>query len=204
MKKHINDENNGNNGKIIPFYGHSKNKENSCYSQFYDSKFTFKKSLVNKELLTKFEKLLDKIEYHMDLDSVENRLFFCAEQFMMLGKVLLFNPENLNDYFATCKNNQQCKKYGRSRQKISKFDEKVWTTMNLPWVAIGNYLKFSQNKELKNTLKSTKNAILVEASPYDKIWGVGIGVNDPDIWDMSKWKGQNKLGKALMAVRDLL
>ena len=68
----------------------------------------------------------------------------------------------------------------------------------------GNLYKFSQNENLKQFLLSTKNKILAEASPYDKIWGIGMNANDKDILNQDKWKGENLLGKALMKVRDII
>ena len=66
----------------------------------------------------------------------------------------------------------------------------------------GNYLKFTQNKKLKDYLKSTGNSILVEASPYDAVWGVKMSMDNDDILYPEKWNGQNLLGFALMQVRD--
>lgn len=68
----------------------------------------------------------------------------------------------------------------------------------------GNLLKFSQNPILKKFLMETKDLIIVEASPYDKIWGIGMSEDDSDIHDELKWKGQNLLGKAIMKVREQL
>jgi hypothetical protein len=62
--------------------------------------------------------------------------------------------------------------------------------------------KFSQNKELKTYLLATQGCVLVEAAPRDKIWGIGMGENNVNIANPSKWKGANLLGKALMQVRD--
>lgn len=62
--------------------------------------------------------------------------------------------------------------------------------------------KFSQNPALKDYLVATGDAILVEAAPKDKIWGIGMGENNPDVGDSKKWNGRNLLGKALMEVRD--
>lgn len=64
--------------------------------------------------------------------------------------------------------------------------------------------KFSQNQTLKDYLLSTDDAILVEVSPYDKIWGIGMRENNPNIANPKKWNGENKLGKALMEVREKL
>ena len=65
-----------------------------------------------------------------------------------------------------------------------------------------NLYKYLQNEYLKKLLFQTENKILVEASPYDKIWGVGLGPTDKKIIDKNKWKGLNKLGKILMKVRE--
>lgn len=64
--------------------------------------------------------------------------------------------------------------------------------------------QFSQNKELKTTILKTYPKVLVEASPQDKIWGIGLEANNPLAWDCKTWKGQNLLGKALTNVRDEL
>ncbi len=64
--------------------------------------------------------------------------------------------------------------------------------------------KFSQNKDLKIFLLSTGNKVLVEASPYDKVWGVGLTKQDENITDPNNWLGINLLGFALMTVRDML
>jgi ribA/ribD-fused uncharacterized protein len=67
-----------------------------------------------------------------------------------------------------------------------------------------NWGKYSSNDHLKTVLLETGDKIIVEASPYDRIWGVGLGENDPKILDQSKWRGQNKLGQVLMKVREKL
>ncbi len=67
-----------------------------------------------------------------------------------------------------------------------------------------NYAKFLQNKELLDFLLSTGNKILVEASPYDTIWGVGMEEANPQINNPFLWKGQNLLGFALIEVRNEL
>lgn len=74
----------------------------------------------------------------------------------------------------------------------------------VPHVYTGNLLKFSQNEELKQKLLDTENKILVEASPYDKIWGIGLSVSDKDFYNPILWKGENLLGKILMKVRNTL
>ena len=71
-------------------------------------------------------------------------------------------------------------------------------------VVKGNLLKFSQNEHLKEFLVNTGNRILVEASPTDRIWGIGMQQGEPGIEAPKKWNGLNLLGFALMEVRDEL
>ena len=87
-------------------------------------------------------------------------------------------------------------------RKVKNFDPKIWDSNKLNIVSKGNYLKFTQNKELCGYLISTSNKMLIEASPYDKIWGVGLTASDPRILDTSKWRGENLLGKVLIIVRE--
>jgi ribA/ribD-fused uncharacterized protein len=81
------------------------------------------------------------------------------------------------------------------------YDEEVWSENKYAIVIKGNTAKFRQNQELCSILNSTGNALLVEASPTDVIWGVGLSMDDPRIKDRRQWKGENLLGKALMEVR---
>ena len=62
--------------------------------------------------------------------------------------------------------------------------------------------KFEQNRELAEFLKGTGSSTLVEANPYDNYWAVGLSLTDVDLWDSSKWKGANKLGKILQDLRE--
>lgn len=66
------------------------------------------------------------------------------------------------------------------------------------------YHKFRQNYDLKVYLLMTKDSILAEASPYDRVWGIGLGLRYPERLDYSKWRGENLLGKVLMDVRKQL
>ena len=69
---------------------------------------------------------------------------------------------------------------------------------------LGNWYKFSQNRNLREFLLSTGDSVLVEASPYDAIWGIRLAASSPEAQDPMKWRGQNLLGFALMEVRDEL
>jgi ribA/ribD-fused uncharacterized protein len=71
-------------------------------------------------------------------------------------------------------------------------------------VTEGNIAKFSQNEDLKSFLLGTGTQILVEASPYDRIWGIGLGAEDPNAKHPSTWQGENLLGFALMDAREAI
>ena len=121
---------------------------------------------------------------------------------MMASKARTFSGND--DILAEIlQNNDPAKIKGLGR-KVKNYDEQIWGRVRFEVVVKGNYAKFSQNDNLKKILLETKDAILVEASPYDRIWGVGISKENPDIYNPTKWRGQNLLGKALMEVRKKL
>jgi len=93
------------------------------------------------------------------------------------------------------------KKLGR---KICGFVQEKWDAVKYEIVVEGNKAKFSQNPEIREFLLSTGKAILVEASPYDKIWGIGLDREHAEKVAVEKWTGENLLGCALMETRDWL
>lgn len=104
------------------------------------------------------------------------------------------------------------KDYGRERAKEYKalgrevqfFNAAAWDYAKYNIVLQGNLAKFSQNPELFAFLDSTGDSVLVEGSPYDDIWGVKLGIDDPRIKNPNEWQGENLLGFALMETRDIL
>ena len=124
-----------------------------------------------------------------------------AEHWMMAQKAILFNDEETLQKIITCAKPAKAKALGR---KVSKFDAKVWNEQKYNIVLIGNILKFNQNEELKTFLLNTKQRVLVEASPYDNIWGIGMSKDNPFSANPLLWKGENLLGFCLMEVRDRL
>ena len=82
----------------------------------------------------------------------------------------------------------------------------MWECVRYGFMVYANYLKYSQNPDLAQKLLSTKDKVLVEASPSDLVWGIGLGENqDISILDDEKnWRGRNLLGESLMRVRILL
>jgi hypothetical protein len=84
------------------------------------------------------------------------------------------------------------------------FDEPVWVLFRESIVFAGNYARFSQNPEQRELLFSTRGTTLVEASPHDRVWGIGLSVDDPRALDRSQWLGLNLLGETLTRVREVL
>lgn len=124
-----------------------------------------------------------------------------AEHYMMVGKADLFGDSEAREAILACHSPAEAKKWGR---KVRNFDPKVWDEHKCEIVKQGNILKFTQNPRLKEYLLTTGERIIVEASPRDAIWGIGMGRNNENAANPAKWRGQNLLGFALMEVRDEL
>ncbi|MDE7476850.1 MAG: NADAR family protein, partial [Lachnospiraceae bacterium] len=131
----------------------------------------------------------------------DNGSYCCMEQFMMAQKAELFGDSDILKQILSCKDPKKIKALG---QKVKHFDESVWSKTKYAIVLNGNYMKFSQNPQMKKFLLQTSDKILVEASPYDGIWGIKMDEANKDAQNPLKWRGQNLLGFALMEVRDVL
>lgn len=129
--------------------------------------------------------------------------YICNEQYFMAQKCLLFDSENkkLFKEIMECKIPITIKKLGR---KVNNFDQHIWDKEKYNIMKTGVKYKFSQNKFLKKKLLETKDKLLFEASPYDKIWGIGIDHNEASKLPITDFKGENLLGKSLMEVRSEL
>jgi ribA/ribD-fused uncharacterized protein len=124
-----------------------------------------------------------------------------AEHWMMAGKARLFNDADGLAAVRAATNPGAAKAAGRA---VAGFDEQVWAQARYELVVEGNRAKFGQHPALAAFLRGTGDRVLVEASPYDRIWGVGMAASDPDIAHPLRWKGLNLLGFALMDVREEL
>ena len=129
--------------------------------------------------------------------SYEGKKLTFSEQGFMLRKAMLFDPSQIGK-ILTVKNPYEAKMAGRA---VRNYNEKVWSENRYNIMVDVLKAKFSDPK-LKEILLRTGNRVIVEASPYDKIWGVGLDMEDPKILDEKNWRGQNLLGKALMEVRE--
>lgn len=133
--------------------------------------------------------------------TVDGERYSCAEQYMMAEKARLFGDDEMKAAIMNAKHPKEMKAYGRA---VKNFDKDIWERSCYEIVKRGNHAKFSQNPELWTLLKTTRNRILVEASPRDRIWGIGMGKANPDAENPMKWRGRNLLGFALTEVRDQL
>jgi ribA/ribD-fused uncharacterized protein len=131
----------------------------------------------------------------------DNVLYKTAEHYMMAEKARLFGDEDIRQKIIATDHPSDVKKFGRA---IKNFNAEIWDRQKLTIVVSGNIQKFMQNPALGRYLLSTGDKILVEASPYDRIWGIGRAPDAPNIEDPNTWDGENLLGVALMAVRSAL
>ena len=130
------------------------------------------------------------------------RRYSSFEQYMMFQKVSTFRKHDLAEAIMRTNDPSECKKIGRT--KFPEYDSAVWDNVRKQVVKRGVKAKFRQNENMLAELLSTEGALLAECSPYDNIWGIGIGIDDVERHDVAKWKGLNLLGRILMEVRDEL
>ena len=130
---------------------------------------------------------------------VDGITYATAEHWMMANKALLFDDRKTHDKIIRSKSPAEAKELGR---QILGFDDQIWVANSLDIVIIGNIHKFNQNINHARYLENTKDRILVEASPVDTIWGIGLAQDNQYITNPYFWRGQNLLGFALMEVRD--
>ena len=120
---------------------------------------------------------------------------------MMAEKARIFKDEEAKKKILVVHSPHGAKKLGR---QVKNFDPVIWNEHKFDIVVKGNYHKFSQHEDLRTFLLNTKNRVLVEASPRDQIWGIGMSEKNEKAHNPNLWRGQNLLGFALMEVRDRL
>lgn len=127
--------------------------------------------------------------------------FSTAENWMMWQKACLFGaPAALRAAIVTAAP-REARRLGR---EVPGFSEAIWSVAARPIVAEGNYAKFTQNPGVLRKLLETAGTTLVEASPVDRIWGIGLAADDPRARKRTSWRGSNWLGEVLTDVRDTL
>jgi len=121
-----------------------------------------------------------------------------AEHFMMASKAKLFADDAAYAEVLRAKSPAEAKAAGRA---VKNYDDAKWERARFDAVVRGNVAKFGQHDDLRKFLLATGDRVIVEASPRDTIWGIGMGASNPDAKDPSKWRGRNLLGFALMEAR---
>ena len=124
-----------------------------------------------------------------------------TEHWMMAEKARLFADKDALARILAVSSPAEAKKLGR---EIQDFEPAVWEAYKYEIVKKGNVHKFSQHLNLKQFLLATNDRVLVEASPVDTIWGIGLAADAPNAENPACWQGPNLLGFALMEVRDQL
>ncbi|XP_064624424.1 N-glycosidase Npun_R5314-like [Lineus longissimus] len=138
-------------------------------------------------------------QWHPSKFTVDGQLYNCAEQYMMHEKAVLFGDyESAHAILGTSSPRKQ-KMLGR---KVKNWNDDLWNKECQNIVHKGNVAKFSQNKDLQKILLKTAGTTLVEASPLDTIWGIGLAADDPRAWNKATWNGRNLLGYILTDVRE--
>jgi len=140
-------------------------------------------------------------QWHPARFELDGHAFSCAEQYMMHGKAVLFGDAEVAAQILAAATPKQHKALGR---KVRNFDDAVWKANRERIVIAGSRAKFAQNPVLRDALLATAGTELVEASPFDRIWGIGLAATDPRAADPAQWRGQNLLGKILTVLRDEL
>lgn len=132
---------------------------------------------------------------------VDGITYATAEHFMMAGKARLFGDTEAAERIVATGHPQRAKALGRL---VRHFDEATWLDHRYDLVVRGNLAKFGQHEELRAFLLGTARRVLVEASPVDRVWGIGLAATDDRARQPSRWRGLNLLGFALMDVRAAL
>ena len=164
------------NNEVIAFWGHQPSRDH-----------TISKSCFSQWWISPFVFLEEEYK--------------TAEHWMMAQKVKLFEDFNILEKIIKAETPIEVKKLGR---EVKNYNDKLWVEKRYEIVKQGNFLKFSQNELLRDFLINTNDSIIIESSPVDNIWGIGMDENHKDLKNPKNWLGLNLLGFALMEVRDIL
>jgi len=140
-------------------------------------------------------------QWHLRDITVDGEVFDCNEQFQMVMKARLFGDHDAADRIMRARRNPKLQKaIGR---EVRNFDERVWVAERRGIVLKASIAKFSQHDDLHEVIMATQGTTLVEASPYDRIYGIGLSESDPRARSRDTWQGLNLLGDILTETRDV-
>ena len=127
--------------------------------------------------------------------------FDTAEHYMMWRKAMLFGDTAVAERILSAGHPHRAKALGA---QVRGFDEETWQRHRFDIVVAGNLAKFGRHGDLRGFLLATGDRVLVEASPTDGVWGIGLAAGDVRAENPKDWRGLNLLGFALMRVREVL
>ncbi|MEV0531808.1 NADAR family protein [Kitasatospora sp. NPDC050463] len=130
--------------------------------------------------------------------TVDGVAYATAEHWMMAGKARMFGDAAIVPRILAARTPAEAKKLGR---QVRGFDEPTWAAGRFELVVTGNVAKFGQDEALRGYLLGTHRRVLVEASPVDRLWGIGLAADDERAARPADWRGENLLGFALMEAR---
>jgi ribA/ribD-fused uncharacterized protein len=133
--------------------------------------------------------------------TVDGHQFATAEHYMMWRKATLFGDGEMAGQILAAAHPHRAKALGR---QVRGFDQQLWEQRRFDIVVDGSVAKFSQNEPLREYVLGTGDRVLVEASPTDRVWGIGLAASDERAADPGAWRGLNLLGFALMQARQIL
>ena len=163
------------------------------FCQWYPSTFTVSKA----EMASLIGHAVDE----EDPDGWQLIYFSCAEQFMMYCKAGRFHDGPTQKQILATRDPKTQKRLGKQTKG---FESDSWDEIKSQVVLAGNMAKFSQNPPLRNVLLATGDRLLAEAAPQDSIWGIGYSISEARTHPDQRLWGENRLGKALMEVRERL
>lgn len=173
---------------LIAYY----NQGNPATYVFFWGHTPGKKGTVGKQCLS---------QWYASGFEINGILYPTAEHYMMAEKARVFNDKETLEKILSARSPAEAKQLGRT---VRDFSGTVWNPKRYDIVVAGNLAKFSQCPELADFLLKTGSKVLVEASPKDRIWGIGLSEDDPNAHNPNLWNGLNLLGFALMEVRKRL
>lgn len=132
---------------------------------------------------------------------LDGAIYRTAEHWMMAAKARLFGDDEALARIIATVDPREAKIIGRT---VQHFEPGIWESQCRGLVTAGNLAKFGQNERIRDFLLETADAVIVEASPYDNIWGIGMKEDDPRAVHPDTWAGENLLGFVLMDVREKL
>jgi len=182
----------------------SKSYKNESWRHIFSQWYCSGQPFIGKSAIYDLSDFILKDDWD---DLILNKQFWVREQWMMYLKALIFakdeyRTENLGIADQIIKTNDPAiiKALGRT---VKGYSDNVWDNCKFKVVVNGNYLEFTQNKEMRDILMNTGDRRIFEAAPKDSVWGIGLNETNAKKTDESKW-GQNLLGKSIMEVRTYL